>query len=244
MSFFIELAKNNKFLPATNHLLKPRFYDSDELFNENLKTQPANWYYKKANVNYTLNHNGYRAVDFDTVDWENSIAMFGCSQLFGVGLDDTDTLPSQLSFLIKRPVINLGVIGSSMMFSFHNSLILKNICAKPLAVINMWTNHNRGVFYSEPLQHCGAWNYYTSPYAREWMSDSNNTATHAYFISTASKHLWSNTSYYEFSLFKETVEAIGCDDLNIDGGDYARDLVHEGRNTFKSISVSIANKLF
>lgn len=244
MSFFIELAKNNKFLPATNHLFKPRFYDSDDLFNENLKTQPRDWYYRTASINYTLNHNGYRTMEFDVIDWEDSVVMFGCSQLFGVGLDDADTLTSQLSSLIKKPVINLGVIGSSMMFSFHNSLILKNICAKPLAVINMWTNHDRGVFYSEPLQHCGAWSYYSSAYAREWMGDHNNTRTHAYFISTASKHLWSNTNYYEFSLFEDTVNAVGCDDLNIDAKDYARDLVHEGRNTFKEVAIRIATKLF
>ena len=244
MNALISAAKNNKFLPATNHFVSPRFYDSEELFAENLKTQPTDWYYRTNPVNYTLNSSGYRAAEFDTINWSDSVVMFGCSQLFGVGVDDKDTLPSQLSSLIGKTVVNMGVIGSSMMFAFHNSLILKNICSKPLAVVNMWTNCDRTIFYGNPMQHCGAWNYDSLPYAKAWMEDLNHSDTHAYFISSASKHLWHDTKYYEFSLFEETTKVTGCDLPALVGYDYARDLSHQGRNTYKILAYKIANKLF
>ena len=244
MNSLISAARNNKFLPATNHLITPRFYDSEELFAENLKTQPEDWYYRASPVNYTLNSNGYRAPEFDTINWADSVVMFGCSQTFGVGVDNKDTLPSQLSSLIGKNVINLGVIGSSMMFAFHNALILKNICSKPLAVINMWTSCDRAVFYGQSMQHCGAWNYDSLPYAKAWLEDLTHPSTHAYFISTASKHLWHNTKYYEFSLFEETTKVTGCDLPVLVEHDYARDLSHQGRNTYKILAYKIANKLF
>ena len=240
----INSVKNKEFLPAANHFVRPRFYDSEELFAENLKTQPEDWYYRTNPVNYTLNLQGYRTQEFDTIDWSNSVVMFGCSQMFGVGVDDKDTLASQLSKLINKPVINMGVIGSSMMFAFHNSIILKEICSKPLAVINMWTNCDRAVFYGDTIQHCGVWNYESLPYTKVWMDNLNHSNTHAYFISTASKHLWENTKYYEFTLFDETAKVTNCDLPGFIDCDYARDLSHQGRNTYRTLAFRIANRLF
>lgn len=249
MSQLIKSIKENKFLPASAHFIKPRWYDSDELFLENLKTQPADWYYRTAEVNYTLNSLGYRAPEFDTVNWEDSVVIFGCSQCFGIGVDDADTLSAQLSKLIGKPVINMGISGAATMLSFHNSIILKNICAKPLAVIQMWSHHDRAVYYgyetgSAGIMNCGIWNYEIFPYTRAWLDDLTHSKTHALFASMASKHLWSNTKFYEFSLFEETANAINCDYPAIIGGEYGRDLLHHGRNTNKILANQIAKKLF
>lgn len=249
MSKLIESVKDNKFLPAIGHFATPRWYDPEELFLENLKTQHENWYYRTAQVNYTLNTEGYRAPEFNTVDWENSVVIFGCSQLFGVGVDDNDTLSAQLSKLINKPVINLGVTGASMTFCFHNSIILKNICANPAAVIQMWTHHDRTVYYgyeqhTAGVTNCGVWNYETFPYTRAWLEDLKHSRTHALFMSMASKHLWSNTKFYEFSLFQETANAIGCNYPAILNPDYGRDLSHHGRETNKVLAYQIACQLF
>lgn len=249
MSYIIKSIKENKFLTAAGHLVKPRWYDSEELFLENLKTQPDDWYYRTAEVNYTLNSEGYRAPEFDTVDWENSVVIFGCSQVFGIGVDDSDTLSSQLSNLIGKPVINLGVSGSSMMFAYHNSIILKNICVKPLAVIQMWTHHDRAVYYGSDehnagVWNCGVWNYETLPYTRAWIDELNHSRTHALFISMASNHLWSNTKFYEFTLFEETATAIDCKLVRSPSFDYGRDLSHHGSYTNRVLAYQIANRLF
>lgn len=245
MSYTIKSIKENKFLTAAGHLVEPRWYDPEELFLENLKTQPEDWYYRTAEVKYTLNTEGYRAPEFDTVDWENSVVMFGCSQCFGIGVDDADTVSSQLSELIGKPVINLGVSGASMMFAFHNSIILKNICAKPLAVVQMWSHHDRTAYYNSfGVTNCGVWNYETVPYSRAWMDDLDHSRTHALFISMASKHLWNNTKFYEFSLFEETANAIDCKLVRFPNLDYARDLSHQGRGANKTLAYQIAHQLF
>lgn len=85
--------------------------DTKKLYESNLKKQPKNWYYRNNNVRYTINSNGYRTYEFKDINWKNSVIIFGCSQVFGIGLDDEYTISNQLSKLIKCPVINMGMGG-------------------------------------------------------------------------------------------------------------------------------------
>ena len=39
--------------------------DSEQLFKENLLTQPDDWYYRTHSIEYNLNKYGYRTVEFD-----------------------------------------------------------------------------------------------------------------------------------------------------------------------------------
>lgn len=122
--------------------------DTYQLYLKNLKRQPESWYYRHNDVNYTLNSLGYRTKEFDQVDWENSIAIFGCSYVFGTGVDDKHTISSFLEDETGIPVINFGVNGSSIMFQLHNSSVLHNYYPKPRAVIYLWTSLLRGFVYS------------------------------------------------------------------------------------------------
>ena len=85
-----------------------------------------------------VNSLGYRTVDFNKVVWNDSIVIFGCSYVFGVGLFNNETISNQLQELIGRPVINMGVPASSMSYAFFNQLALSN--SKPYAVVNLWTS--------------------------------------------------------------------------------------------------------
>jgi hypothetical protein len=128
--------------------------DSKELFEQNLITQPDDWYYRTHPVKYTLNSFGYRTKEFDDIDWKESIVMFGCSQVFGTGVTDEHTVPYFLEQLSGRPVINMGISGSSIQTALHNSIILNDSkYPTPKAVVNMLTSLARFHLYEEDSDH-------------------------------------------------------------------------------------------
>ena len=113
--------------------------DTKELFEENLKTQPDDWYYRTHEVKYTLNSFGYRTKEFDDIDWKESIVIFGCSNIFGIGVADEHTIPYFLEQLSGRPVINMGMGGSSIQTALHNSIILNDSeYPTPKVIIYAW----------------------------------------------------------------------------------------------------------
>lgn len=120
--------------------------DSLERFNQNLQLMPSSWPYRHKKVVYSMNKQGYRCQDLDTVDWANSVVMFGCSELMGTGLADDERICYQLENLLNVPVINLGKNGTSVHFSFMNNIALFNKC-KPLGVVNQWTELFRETSY-------------------------------------------------------------------------------------------------
>jgi len=220
--------------------------DTLELFESHLKTQPEGWYYRTHPVNYTLNSYGYRAPEFKNINWAESVVVFGCSNVFGIGLDDNDTITSQLEQLIKCPVINMGCPGSAIDYSLYNSVILKNICTKPKAVVHLWTSTERTThFLEERHRSCGVWpTQKTSSYFDEWIRDPNHSAAVATFASMITKHLWSNTKLFEATAFQKTREVLKCYHLpNNPKYEKARDLLHKGRETARDVAKVIAENI-
>ena len=235
--------KRNKFL-LTDTFTTNNFSgtDTEELYQENLKKQPADWCYRTNPVKYTVNSLGYRTEEFKKIDWANSIVIFGCSYVFGVGVDDKDTMPYYLSQLTGMPVVNMGVGGSSIGYSFHNSLILRDGYPTPKAVIQMWSGADRTVYYyKKRLESFGAWNADKSPYMRAWAEDQDHAETHALFASKASNWLWKDTKYFEGSYFYETAKLLDC--YFVKPKDFARDLIHYGKHTHYNVALEIIKQL-
>jgi hypothetical protein len=225
--------------------------DSKKNFEENLKKLPQDWYYRTHDVTYTVNSLGYRAPEFKEIDWANSVVMFGCSTVFGDGVDDNDTIPAQLSKIINKPVINLGAGGSSMDWSFHNSLILKEWFPTPLAVVHIWTDPSRILIYNRDTpQRTGVWDTNTMRGLQNWIVE-ENILTRAYFTRLAAKNIWKNIiPYYDLSWSPVTVDATGCNDVpeesktaNSTYKDLARDLCHQGPKSLEIIAKDIADNL-
>ena len=238
------LVKKNKFLPV-NALVGKNWSGTDtkELYEQNLKTKPADWYYRNNQVRYTFNKDGYRTDEFKKIDWANSVVVFGCSNAFGVGIDDADTTPAQLSRLINKPVINMGVGGSSMMFNFHNSSILRSNYPTPLAVVQLWPDYSRIAYYEKRniISH-GNWNQDEEDnYWHHWIKDDSHSKVHALFASKISKTLWEDTAYCEFSFFTETAKLLDCGYL--ENVDEARDIMHHGPKTHAITAQRIANMI-
>lgn len=123
--------------------------DSSHLFQKNLEHQPKDWYYRTNAVEYTWNSNGYRAPEWDRVDWNHSHVVMGCSFVAGVGLTDMDTLPSRLSTELNEPVINLGYGGSGVATLAYNSLRLIDAGIRPLSVTLVIPNLSRLTFFQD-----------------------------------------------------------------------------------------------
>jgi hypothetical protein len=238
------LIKKKKFLLVDSY--NGKYFngiDSKELFNENLKIQPQDWYYRSNKVCYTFNKQSYRTRDFKTIDWANSIVIFGCSHVCGQGVDDSDTISSQLEKITGIPVINMGIIGSSITFSLYNSIILNEAHSAPKAVIQLWTSSNRTIYFNKKsVNNYGPWNLEKNNYMDLWSKSQSHGHTHALFASLISKQIWlSKTQYYEASFFEDTAKILDCDLLAIQ--DYARDLTHPGRETLKNVAIEITKKI-
>lgn len=216
--------------------------DSEKLFKENLLTQPNDWFYRTNSIEYKLNKQGYRTVEFDTVDWANSIVIFGCSNVFGTGVRECDTLSSQLSKLTNIPVINMGIGASSMEYSLYNSIILKEHKPLPRAVVQIWSSLYRTTYYNRKnVVHHGTWDIKSKEYMDLYSADPSHALVHGLMGKMISKQLWSKTKYYETSFFDDT-----SNKLNIHSPiwlDTARDLSHPGRLTLGKLAEQIKNSL-
>jgi hypothetical protein len=176
--------------------------DDKELFEKNLKTQPDDWYYRTHEVKYTLNSFGYRTKEFDDIDWKESIVIFGCSNIFGIGVTDEHTIPYFLEQLSGRPVINMGMGGSSIQTALHNSIILNDSkYPTPKVIIYAWTALSRFQIYEENyVDFNGTWNKKEGKNQR--FSNLHNTTPFNLMNIKMIRNLWKNkTVYREFSGF-------------------------------------------
>jgi len=241
----ISSIKSNRFLKVNAGIMTNESVgtDTDERFKKNLTLQPSDWIYRTKSISYNLNKDLYRTHEFETIDWENSVVIFGCSNVFGVGLAESDTVSTQLSSLINKPVINMGVNGTSIMYNLYNSVILLAGYPTPQAVIQLWSNYDRCSYFREDeIVSGGAWNMKMGNYMDLWNQDPANPQTNAIFASKIFKQICkSKTKYYEASFVKDTAELLECDQLVYKND--ARDLTHPGINSAYLAAVRIAENL-
>lgn len=238
--------RKNKFLPMDTVVGKNwSGADTKELYQKNLLVQPNDWHYRNNTVTYSLNSDGYRTNEFKDIDWANSVVFFGCSYVFGVGLDDKDTISNRLEEILNIPVINMGAPGSSMMFSLHNSMLLRDGYPMPKAVIMFWTGYNRIVEYHKyKTEFHGAWNMKPNSLPDMWFKNKNHAIANAMFMSKTSKLLWQDRCpYYEATWSEDTKSILNCDLISPISEDFARDLGHAGIKSAQHIAQTIAGKL-
>jgi hypothetical protein len=215
--------------------------DSPSLFEQNLKIQPEDWHYRTKHIEYKINSSGYRTEEWSNIDWKESVVMLGCSNVLGIGLADDETISHQLSFLIDRPVINLGAPGVSFDFSFYNSIILSEYYPTPYAVVDLWTGTDRCTYFDKiDIKHCGIWEQH--PYFKEYIRNDTHSMLRAKFVGMANKNLWKpRCRYYSASFFDRSAYYTDSDWIEIDN--QARDLIHPGRNNSKDMARLIAKNI-
>jgi hypothetical protein len=223
-------------------------------------------------VTYTVNSQAFRTAEFHTIDWAESVVVFGCSTVFGDAVTDSDTLTSQLSRLIDRPVVNLGVSGAAADLMCKNNLVLWRHCPRPWRVVNIWTGPDRITEYTELGANCyGSWTdsvkswrdlsvfqrlrgdstggYASVSAAQQWgdvYATVNQNPWHGqtelWFHSQTCQALW-GSAYREFSWQVDTLRILNCDQLTWNFGHTARDLIHPNAETLGRWADQIADSL-
>lgn len=248
--------KSRQFLPCCivthpfpNDLTKvdDRFASTDnpDLFKKNLKISPPNWHYRKKEIKYIVNSDGYRTKEWNEIDWSDSIVIFGCSNVTGIGVAEDETISYHLSNLTGKYVVNLGIPGSSIIAAYHNSLILAENYPTPWAIVFSWTGLNRVPFYQlENLYHSGPWdNPKQFRFFYEWNANDINPIAHNKFAKMSAKMIWSpKTKYYDYSLYDDVADYLECDFIRcpmLTG----RDKLHPGYDATPIIARKIAENL-
>jgi hypothetical protein len=258
----INCIKNNDFIPFPKGGVFD-FYgmDTEESYVRNSKRQPKDWYYRHNDIKYTLNSYGYRTKEFEDVDWKNSIVIFGCSHIFGIGNDDSHTISYFLEKLTKIPVINLGFPAASIQFCLHNSLMLFNKYGVPKSVIYSWPSITRHLLYRKDSVYMSTKFDDISEHPPEAIAaieeitgssfspvDNPKVIEHLIPFNIVNtqliKNMWQDKCpLYEFSAFPTTSKILECEFYNRIPNDYARDLVHFGRHTNKLFAENICKNL-
>lgn len=241
-----------KFLPIQDKGCENRsctFYDKDskELYIKNLKKQAPNWKYRSKPITYKLNSDYYRTAEFNKIPWSDSIVIFGCSNVFGVGVATDETIAAQLSKITGIPTINMGVPGSSPQFSLYNSAILKQVYPKPKAVVFGWSSANRCTLFRYDdkdfyVENCGPWSSDSGDLGKAWARFDSNIDIHFKMTRLIAQQMWSDVKYEDFTLFPGNIKFISdCNLFKI--VDYGRDCSHPGEETNNNIAKYLATKL-
>jgi hypothetical protein len=209
--------------------------DTEELFHQNLKSQPEDWQWRSQQITYKLNSQNYRAPEWSDVDWSNSIVMFGCSQVFGVGVDEDQTLSYYLSQLLNKPVINLGIPGGSSMALWINTEKLLKHGINPLAVIYNWPSANRTaeLIDNKKNLNSGPWilNWPQPRFGKEWVLHPTHGFEYAKYALMSVQRSWSCPQLH-YCWDHDTAKFLGIPRM-ANKLDYARDCLHEGPATWK-----------
>lgn len=216
--------------------------DSYTTYCINLQTQSPDWVWRNSPVSYTLNSQRYRSLEWKDCDWDNSILVFGCSMVYGVGVTDQDTLPSQITNLTGIPTINLGMGGSGLTFQLANSIILKEHNISPKLVIYVWPDQSRQTEFqsSNHVLHHGAWNL-DSSWMKELMINDTHTRCLSDYLIRNMRLLW-DCPVIEASWYSNMCESTNAIKLPLIS-DYARDRAHPGPTTLKESALVISKNL-
>jgi len=209
--------------------------DTEELYQQNLKSQPGDWLWRDQKITYNLNSQNYRAPAWDSIDWENSVVMFGCSQVFGVGVNEDQTLGYYLSELLNKPVINLGIPGGSTMALWINTEKLLSYRINPLAVIYNWPSANRTAELIDNKKNltAGPWiiDWHPPRFGKEWILHPTHGLEYAKYAFMSVRRSWLCPQlHYCWDL--DTAKFLGLPRM-ANKLDQARDCLHEGPATWK-----------
>lgn len=230
------------------------FADNKPNLDKNLKIMGPDWHYATKEVIYTRNRNGYRAPEWDQVDWRESIVVIGCSMTYGVGVSEDETLSHYLNLLQGRPVINLGYPSCSNEVIVHNLATLMLKCPAPYAVIVNWTTLDRFAFWGKDHIAMGPWTQKNEidddvPLADlfKWRNYSEkNKYVENYFLSRHAAAICAGrTRYISMSYFAWSAHYMRADiyceqprDMHLN----ARDTIHPGPGCHHTAAIEI-NKL-
>ena len=223
--------------------------------------------HKQYEYPVSLNSDGYRAPEWQDIDWNESVLLFGTSQTFGVGCDFEDTVGYLLEQQLQSPVINLSQPAISNWFHIHNAESILREGHNPKQVIMTWSPSSRiDMFTEKGVMKFGSWILpetikdglervpeptketfspgYPHQFYTFWNHSDLNIKTYSNWAKKLFNSLW-NCPVIDFaygSYDSELFEAKHLPDVS-DFPDKAKDGVHGGKQTNKYIVDLILKQL-
>ena len=217
--------------------------DSPERFKKNLEEQPVDWHYRTNPITYEINSNGYRAPEWNQIDWSEAVVIFGCSQTAGIGLAYDETISWFLEKILNRPVVNLGAGGTGVDFAAYNSFLLYNNFPKPWGVVHWWSDMNRlSLFKDSYIQHEGSWSMTENSLMDYWTTDPVNPIMHSRMLVNMTRALWKDKTRYWDGSWSDTT-AYYLEREKFPHTSHARDMTHMGRFDTLTLAQKIAKEL-
>ena len=205
--------------------------DSEEGYLKNLSDIEYRNKWQPNNVEYRMNSSYYRCAEWDQIDWNNSILLFGDSYAFGVGLAESDTISVKLSNQIGLPVVNLGQRGTGWAFSWINSNRLYAQGIRPRAVVYIWSQISRHCHFVSPdiIENVGFWNRNDIGHelGLEYMLDYEHSRATSIEYLRSIKNMWSCPQLHYTWDSNPEIDGI----VPLKKYDKARDLKHAGPRT-------------
>jgi hypothetical protein len=219
--------------------------DTEQQYRDNAQRLGSDWYWLARPVTYTVNSQNYRCPEWRSIDWVNSVVLYGCSFVFGDGISDEDTISSQLSRLIDRPVINLGAGGSSPRWQLDNQTLVLKWFAEPWASITIWPCASRSLSYeyANTAHRWGSWNIHKNNWTDHW-NRGTNPGTQIWMTREQSRRMhrrrWLDATFSEN--IAELLKIPCLRGIETDSPS-ARDLAHPGPETARRVAEYLAEQL-
>lgn len=222
--------------------------DRPELFETTLKKADPNWHYRSKAIQYKSNKLKYRNDEFDTIDWNNSIVVFGCSMVFGIGVANDETISHYLQEHTGIATVNMGIGGSSNFHTWHNVLQLIDAGYKPKAIVNVYTTLDRLLYFGNDIT-CtlGGWTSDSGNSENEkrlyqsWTLHDKHLIGYAKLLQQTIQLLCKDIPYVECSYFQHSAESLLIPRLF--KSDLGRDMKHPGPETNKKTALTIIDWL-
>lgn len=125
------------------------FYDTDdeENFRRARKHYGDDWLWSSRPVDYRINAQGFRMAEMAEVDWNNYLAVFGCSFTVGVGMPLEELFSHRIAQELGLDYVNLAQPGASNDLIGSNAMRLFAVKPRPKMMIVNWTSLSRKGFW-------------------------------------------------------------------------------------------------
>lgn len=224
--FVTEPHVNEKF---KNQQLLWHSYDSQELYEKNLVSQPE---LASFNLSYKFNSYGFRSEEFSNVD---NVLSLGCSFTFGMGIAEDQTWSSIISKHRRLANFNLAIDGASADCCFRMALNwIPQL--KPKVVLYQSPDSSRLEWFDEKHRvphNMMAATHNQSLLYKEWIMNDNNLKFNHLKNLYAIQHIAESNGAVFVHIPLTKIKRL----------DNARDIGHFGPKTHKAIAEQVIQQL-
>jgi hypothetical protein len=217
--------------------------DTRELFLQNLKIMPADWYYNSADISYVYNKHGHRCKEINDLNFDDYILFCGDSHTEGLGLELEKTYPFLTAKSLNSDYYNLGLGGTGLDYMVHNLIVWLTKFPKPKYICLYFSDYTRFLRYEDgridTFVESGSWNV-EHDVKKMLVSGENcgffQTRFNLFCLQLKNLLNFYNVPHAYISIFYSHITNLNLKVFERNQKCVARDLQHVGIDTHKTIS--------